>query len=349
MIRSVLLTGTRAPVTLDLARRLACEGIRVIGADCCRYPVGRFSPAFAAHYRVPPVRWQGDEWVEQLDIIVSREQIDVVWPTCEEVFHLSARRERLSSPVLLPSDDVLLRLHHKLRFAQWTHEMGGDVTAPPSWEAREAPAGEPLIWKPKYSRFGTRVRTGPPPGDLEPWMAQRLSEGPEFCGWALCRDGEIYAATQYRCLVRAKRGAGYCFEPVWSGEVETFMRRIVRLTNYTGSISFDFMGPDRDGRIFVLECNPRMTSGLHVLNPAISLKRFLDDEREGAPTNQRNAQIYLLTLLRAPRLADPRLDVMAGCSLLGQIAALTELGAIACRHGISLNEAATWDLEYNGE
>ena len=56
MIRTVLLTGTRAPATLDLARRLWREGVRVIGADSMRFPLGRFSAAFAVHHRVPPPR-----------------------------------------------------------------------------------------------------------------------------------------------------------------------------------------------------------------------------------------------------------------------------------------------------
>ena len=42
---TILLTGTRAPATLDLARRLWREGVRVIGADSLRYPLGKFSQA----------------------------------------------------------------------------------------------------------------------------------------------------------------------------------------------------------------------------------------------------------------------------------------------------------------
>lgn len=353
MIRTILLTGTRAPVTLDLARRLQRDGIRVIGADSCRFPLGRFSKAFTAHFRVPPARWDRDAFVGALAGIVSSQAVDLVWPTCEEVFSVASLRGRIPCPVFLPSAEVLLRLHHKLRFAEWTRELGGGVTAPPSWEARDAPPGGDLIWKRKYSRFGCQVRTTRPEGELEPWMAQVRLEGPEFCAWALCRSGTVQALTQYRCPVRSERGAGCCFEPVESGPVAEFMRRIARITEYTGSIACDFLGPARDGKTYVLECNPRMTSGLHLLDPGFSVGAALaGDVVPGAP-GRLGAQLLVPTLLRAPRLADPARDVVGARGdlrpVLGQFLSLAEFAGIACRQGISLSEATTWDLEYNGD
>jgi hypothetical protein len=353
MTRTILLTGTRAPVTLDLARRLHRDGVRVIGADSCRFPVGRFSRAFSAHFRVPSARWEGEGFVEELLGIVSREGVDLVWPTCEEIFRVAAGRDRFPCPVLLPANEVLYRLHDKLRFALWVRELGGEVTAPPSWEASQAPADEILIWKAKHSRFGTRVRTECPRGDLGPWMAQRRLTGPEFCAWALCQSGKIHAWTQYRCPVRTERGAGYCFEPVWSEAVADFVERVVRITNYTGSIAFDFLGPAQDGRTYVLECNPRMTSGLHLLSPEVSLRGIGAGAGEFLERSQQSAQMVLLTLLRAPGLADPRRDVVGrrgDCwPFFGQLISLAEFGFLACRRGISLSESTTWDLEYNGD
>ncbi len=228
MIRTVLLTGTRAPSTLDLARRLWREGVRVIGVDSMRFPLGRFSRAFASHHRVPAPRQDRDAFVTALETIAHRESADLIWPSCEEVFHVAIGQQRLrqTAAVLCPTIGVLELLHHKLRFAQWTHALGLSIAAPASWEASAAPAGGPLVWKPCYSRFAARTRFGQPPANPAGWMAQRFVIGSEFCSWALCVDGTVRVLTQYRTPARAGRGAVCSFEPVWSESAHDFTNRV---------------------------------------------------------------------------------------------------------------------------
>ena len=353
MNRTVLLTGTRAPATLDLARRLCRDGVRVIGADSMRFPLGRFSRAFARHQFVPPPRQDGDAFLASVADLAEREKVDLIWPTCEEVLHVAKGRSMLEmiAPVFSPPLGVLDLLHHKLRFAEWTRSLGGAVVAPESRDARDVHSDDRWIWKPNYSRFAVHSRTFPP-ANTDGWMAQRLVEGSEFSAWALCVDGQVRVLTQYTCPARTGRGAGCSFEPFWSMEAASFLADAARSLGYTGSIAFDFMRSDSTGETVVLECNPRLTSGVHVLAPDLSISGLLFDRPADLPPPQQSAQLFLPTLFSSPRFAGFAPDVLNNAAdrapAWGQLLSLAELVWRAATKRLSLLEASTWDIEYDG-
>jgi hypothetical protein len=355
MTRTVLVTGTRAPATLDLARRLWRQGIRVIGADSIRFPIGSFSRAFAAHYRVPPPRQEREGFLGAIEAIARREQVDLIWPTCEEVLHLATGKASLEAvaPVFCPDLEVLDRLHHKLHFAELVRDLATEVASPESRPASAAPLSEgPWVWKPFYSRFASRTRFTPPEGDLAGWMAQRRVEGREVSSWALCVGGEMRVLTQYHCPARSGRGAGCAFEPHWSTSVEVFTRAVAGVLGYTGSLAFDFIESEAEGRSYVLECNPRMTSGIHLLPPDIDLAGVLDGGAVTVSERQRPTQLLLPTLISSPGLAGTSPDVLTDDDdprpAWVQGLALAEIAWRSAARRVSLLEATTVDIEYDG-
>lgn len=343
---TLLLTGTRAPATLDLARRLWREGGRVVGVDSMRWPLGCASRAFAVHHRVPSPRFESEAFVAAVLEIALREKADLIWPTCEEIFHLAAAHDRISAEVPLFCDPLaaLDPLHDKLAFAG----LAGDH-APDSWSADQAPDDAKLVWKPRYSRFGSSIRIGSRPPDTRGWMAQRFIAGVEFSSWALCREGEVRTLTFYQCPARAGR-AGCAFEPVWDDAVAAFVLAFARARGVTGSLAFDFIR-DPSGRVWVIECNPRLTSGIHVLDPSVRLTELLS-EAAPLPPPMVAAQLKWPTWFSDRRVAGRSPDVVFANDdpgpRWGQIAGFTELTAIALRHSLSLAAASTHDLEYNG-
>ena len=108
-----------------------------------------------------------------------------------------------------------------------------------------------------------------------------------------------------------------------------------------------------DGRIYVLECNPRLTSGLHVLSPEVRITDVLQKCPAPQPQPQREAQLLLPVLFSNPRLAGSSPDVVAASDdpMPAWAQALTagEFIRRAFKHRISILEATTWDIEYNGE
>ncbi|MBF4573871.1 ATP-grasp domain-containing protein [Herbiconiux sp. VKM Ac-1786] len=86
---TVVLTGSRAPATLDLARRFADDGVRVVVADS-QPAITSSSNAVDAAYRVPSPRFRPREFAAAVAGIAARHVADLVVPTCEETFWLAA-------------------------------------------------------------------------------------------------------------------------------------------------------------------------------------------------------------------------------------------------------------------
>lgn len=345
-MKTILLTGTRAPATLDLARRLAGEGLRVVGADPLRFPLGRFSRACAAHHRVPPPNGVGAGFVDAILAIVEKERVDLLWPTCEEIFHLAAAHDRLAGATRMLFEPLatLRPLHDKLAFAR----IAGDL-APASWPAAAAPRDRRLVWKPCFSRFAARVRFEAPPPDPRGWMAQEFVEGEEFSTWSLCLDGEVRVTSVYRSVARAGRGAGCAFVPHRDAEAESFIARIAAERSFTGSLAFDWIRSP-GGRLHVIECNPRLTSGLHLLDPSVSIRGLFDHAIPDPPL--RPVQLLGPTFCSDLRVAGTSPDRIVSkqdpLPAVGQGLAFAELAFLSLRHRLPLVAAATRDIEWNG-
>lgn len=347
-MKTVLLTGTRAPATLDLARRLAREGVRVIGADPFRFPLGRFSGAFASHHRVPAPNHDTNAFIGAILTRIQKERVDLLVPTCEEIFHLAAAHGRLAESTRLFFEPLakLLPLHDKLAFVR----IAGDLS-PESWPAAEAPRDRRLVWKPRFSRFAARVRFDDPPRDPGGWMAQEFVDGDEFSTWSLCVNGEVRVMTGYCCSARLRRGAGTAFEPFRDEEAAAFVRELAKRLDFTGSIAFDWIR-SHEGKLHVIECNPRLTSGIHLLDPSVSIAGLFEMAAP-SPAPMRPAQLLWPTLFRDLRIAGTTPDVVTDLSdpgpIFGQVVAFAELAASALRHRLSLTAATTRDIEYNGK
>lgn len=143
--RTVVLTGARAPATLDLARRFAEADWRVIVADS-EPNLTAGSRSVARAYRVPSARFRPVEFARAIAGIARRHQADLIVPTCEETYWLSAvlTADDVAEPPGQTSDDhsaksdlallrarlfasesdLLARLHHKGRFVALLDELG---------------------------------------------------------------------------------------------------------------------------------------------------------------------------------------------------------------------------------
>ena len=128
----MLLTGGRAPATLDLARRLAEGGASVHLAESLPLSVTGWSRWVAATHRVAPPRQRPKEFVVDLRRLVDDHAVDVIIPTCEEVFWV-ARGGDL--PALVEPLHRLRRVHDKGAFAAWCGELGLGV--PPTRRVTE--------------------------------------------------------------------------------------------------------------------------------------------------------------------------------------------------------------------
>lgn len=264
----ILLTGTRSPVTRDLALAFAACGHQVHGIDSVDGSVAR--PVLDSFTRCAAPVQQFDRFADDARTVVDRLKPDLIIPLCEDIFHWR-RASTPDWPLFAPDMSVLMRLHSKFAFIGLAQSLGLPA---PETQRLDGPTARPEAWvfKPEFSRFGVSVRIKPrqapqeaPPGN--PWLRQDWIDGEDLSAHAIAHDGQLHALAVYRSAWRAKGGASYHADPVEpeiAQAVEAMMAALVSALNLNGQLGCDLRRA-RDGQLWLIECNPRATSGLHLL------------------------------------------------------------------------------------
>lgn len=374
----VLILGARAPACLEWARAFAASGWTVSVGDSLAWPLARASRAVHHFIRLPEPRSNPQAWVDALARRIRQDGIDLLLPTCEEVFYLAHGLPQLAPlcRVLTSDFELLHRLHHKGRFAGMTR--GWSVEAPETRllqrsEDAKALASESRDWvfKPAYSRFASRTLIRPDvsavralrPTPEQPWVAQRFVAGDEHCSFSLLVEGRLCAHACYRPLYRVGRGSGIYFQPVQPDAVRRFVEAFGQATGYSGQVGFDFIA-DAAGRFHVLECNPRATSGIHLFDDQSGA---LVDALSGVgepllPSPAPRMVALAMLLIAAPRQLGSaafwrdyhaaRDVILRGGDvgpLLAQLLGVGEIAARALVRRRGLLAASTADIEWDGQ
>ena len=381
----ILLTGARAPVTLELIRLFARAGHQVFVAESARVHLGQASRFVAGSYAVPKPRLEPQAFVQELERIVKLEQIDLVIPTCEEIFWISGMivGSGLREKFFVADPEVLLELHDKSRFADLARELKlrfpKTLILTSRRDLERLPHQQKWILKPAFSRFAAKTHVleiGAKPPNLEPspnqvWLAQDFLEGQEYCSFAIARAGLVQAFVLYRPVWRAGFGASVMFESISKDDpisLEAFevTRSVAAHMNFTGQIAFDFILTDTG--LNVLECNPRATSGVHLFAPEDHLERSYLEKLETPifAAASRRAMLALPMILyglpsaiRSGRMLEWWSDLRSTRDVISerddpspawhQIPSAIELLCEANRLSRSALEASTVDIEWNGE
>lgn len=380
MTRRALVLGGRAPVALDHARRFHRHGWEVHVADSIPCRLSGWSNAVARTHALASPRHDPRAFVADLNRIVAIHRIDLLLPTCEEALHLARHRAALPRELHVAVDGfgTMAALHSKWEFAQLARGLGMPVPeggrVRTLAEARDWASGRPVVLKPEFSRFGVHVRLYPEgipddAPDLPPlgdWVVQAFVNGDELCSYAIAHRGRLLAHAVYRPTYRLRRSSSYYFEPTTQPALRDAVAAFVRGTGCSGQLSFDWIDPG-DGRALALECNPRATSGLHLFPFDTDLPSALLGEGDLCePDGARPKAIAALLLtagmqaavkqgrlsqwLRDCRRADDVISVPGDrLPLLGGVVDLGSYARLALQQGCNMREAATRDIEWDGE
>jgi hypothetical protein len=379
--RTVLVSGARAPVALDLTRAFAAAGFAAHLVDSMPSAMANASKAPAAVHRWPSPRRRRDRFRRELARLVERLDPVLVAPTCEEVFHLAAAAPALglADRLFAPPLETLRRLHAKDSFAALCRALALDAPetrtiTDPAGLAALATTAEALVFKPVFSRAGDRTLVRPAANQLarlkptaaDPWIAQDAVAGREVCFYAAVRRGELVAFAPYAPVWQTPGGAGYAFE-LLAGETAERLRRQAKVIGEvvrTGQFARDAI-VDADGRPWLIECNPRATSGVHLFGRGPELARAM---LEGEPCEPKPGLRYLspaMLMFGLPRalargrLRQLRADLAQGDDAIGAPGdRLPAWGAVvdgiafqvgAWATGRSLADQMTRDMCWNGE
>lgn len=278
-MKTILLTGGRAPAALELARVFHAAGHRVLMAESVKHHLSQPSRALTASFHVPPPRQQTAAYLDALKHIIITHQVDLLIPTCEEIFYVSLGHEALSQhcTVFVEPIELLRPLHHKSLFIQKAASYG---LAVPETILLESPTHLPeafdrwpaLVLKPAYSRFASQTVIKPrfhqaqnlPISHDSAWVAQQFIEGQQLCTYSIAHEGHLTAHTAYRAEFTAGQGAAIRFQHIDHAASLAWVQHFVATERFTGQIAFDFIETP-SGEVLAIECNPRTISGAHLL------------------------------------------------------------------------------------
>ncbi len=374
MRKSILITLGRLPKCLDLARAFHGAGWRVVVAEPFNWHLTRVSNAVARAHRVTAPRVSKQGYLDDLARIVADERIDLVVPVSEETMHVSRLKDRpgFATPVYCMPHETVVRLHDKRRFIELAAGLGLDVPETAAADAPEAAgiaASGDFIVKPVFSCSGRGVRfltQGEPVPDetfQEPSIVQRRVHGDVRSTFTIAHQGRVIVTSVYRGVVMSGTVA-VAFERVADmAAIEAWVARFVEGTGYSGFISFDFV-VDGEGRPFAIECNPRVTSGIHFLRPGAVVQAMLEPEKPLADPfrEERLFQQFFPCLtetqgamFRRGRDFGRKLDVLRRAKdvtwspsdplpLLTMTPTSYEILALSIFKGMTLGDAATQDI-----
>ena len=378
----ILLTGARAPVTLELARAFCASGHHVFVADSFDPHLLRGSRAVTRSYRVPAPRSDADArgFAEGLRDVIRREAIELLVPTCEEIFHVARRLDVLGpqTRVLAMPIEALTPLHDKHAFAVRTRSAGVDApeTELVTDRARLArivrERGEHIVIKPAFSRFASNAIVGPRDlarvGEVSArraWVVQERLRGRPIATFSVAHEGRLTLHSAYALDVtagpRAGEGSAILFRPLDDPRVQAWVSAFVARERFTGQLAFDLFDVPSRG-IVAIECNPRATSGAHLFRGDPGLARaYVDPSAPLAlPRADASAMLALPMCLYGPRQLGRRFwrtmrashdvawDRRDPAASVVQIATAAELVRRALVHRCSPLEASTIDIEWNG-
>jgi len=378
---NILITGGRAPASLEIARCFKYAGHSVFMAESLPNYLSLPSNAVSSNFLVPPPRQETSEFLKSIRKIIIEQNIEFLLPTCEEVFYISMGLGEFPCSVFVEPLNKLEILHNKFKFVNLAKTFGLEV--PETYlinhisQLPELFKRLPnLVIKPVYSRFASKTILRPTMEQAEAaikmnpniaWAAQAFVDGRQICTYSICHNGKILAHTAYPSTFTAGQGATIFFEHLNHAKIFSWVEKFVQSNKFTGQIAFDFIETNK-GDVFALECNPRATSGAHLLglNKHFA-ESFLNPDMKCIQPELSNQSLMLASAMliyglpdsvRSKyfgkwlksftssqdvifKLRDPLPFFMQGASILSYI-------ILSIKQKVSLLEASTYDIEWNG-
>lgn len=369
----VLITSPRAPVTIDWVRIALKSNHEVNLVDSLENPLAYFSYSHSQkpiYHKIAGPRYDFPSYAKAMKTLIN--QVDLVIPTCEDIFYLEqvTLSEENREKCLMPDPDLIFQLHHKFAIFQIIQNPVGIVYPKTklleSWSDLDQKQLFSTIVKPVFSRFGKEVirdishesYQSKPISPNYPWVQQEKISGQNLCSYAICHHGEVVAQVVYQAQYCLNGSASSYFEAYDEPRINAFVSDFVDRTNYHGQIAFDFI--DNGQAIYLLECNPRATSGLHLLSEGLRIEEagIRYNETGKLPVKSMGKGLYFLFALQAlghGKIAELMKDkkrsesILKGVPMHHLIAALAEFTKIAALKKISLTQASTDDIQYDGE
>lgn len=382
MSKNVFFTGGRSPYTLSLLRLFHNKGYKIYVGETYSSNIAGVSKYVEKNLLLPPPSQEPDNFNETLKKYVLDYKIDLLIPTCEEVFYISKYMDELNKYCKVFTVDIskLKTLHSKYLFIQLLIKIGVNYPQTKIFTnidllKEEVKNQDFFVIKPEFSRFAslTIINNKSKVEEMKisedyPWVIQEFIDGEAFCSYSVAYEGKVTAHSIYPSFYRAGQGATIYFESAVVPEIDEIVGKIVKELNYTGQISFDFIKCKKTGKCYPIECNPRSTSGIYLFGNNDNLPSAFEGKNEKpiVPDSKVTGMSALAMLIyELPNKIRSWKNLKKFVSdfknskdtiwdsgdikpFLAQFSTMKHYGLISRKKKISFLEALTSDIEWNG-
>lgn len=377
---NILITYSRHNVALDLARNFGKHGHKVYLADSIKKTFASYSSYVEKSFLVPSARFDESGFISELINIIKQCDIDILFPTLEEIFYISRNKEKIldSCPnVRILADDLtkLLQLHDKYNFYNTVKEL--DILTPDTFAIKNknellqivnSSKDKRYVLKPVFSRFGVQSKIIDSQTNFDDidfvdtkWILQEYIEGELVCSYSYAENGKIKFHVAYNnghTKIKNGFGASTFVNPFErEQEILDIISKIVKLYNFNGNISFDFI--EHNNQFYIIECNPRITSGVHILRKN-NLFDLLFTDNIPKNIDKRRCHLLINNLFNFKSYSfdyckklfsypDAIFDIKdMKPFLFGQFIEINQFRKEAKRYGCPFLTAFSYDVEWNG-
>jgi predicted ATP-grasp superfamily ATP-dependent carboligase len=279
----VLLSEGSGLTSRQVATRLAALGHHVEILSSTPICLTRFTRHVRALHHVPRFADDPLAWFEAANHIASMRNIDVLFPTQEQVSVLSALHSRLDVATVVPDFAALRRVQDKIEAWRTLHAIG--IPQPDSIVARNKNdlariAHFPVFVKRPVSTASAGVRRATTAEELvtaatamglgiEELLVQTQASGPLAMVQALADHGRLVAHHANLRIVEGIGGGAGIKESVTLPTLAGHLERLVHALDWHGPISMDVIVA-ADGPL-VIDVNPRLVEPINAALSGVDL------------------------------------------------------------------------------
>lgn len=354
-------------------KNLANHGCTVYAVDSVPFALGFYTKWVEKYEVIPAAKQETTKFIHRLIDLIQRYEIDLLIPTCEEIFYIAQYKEELEAytSVFCESIARLAGLHHKYQFIELAKSFGLQVPATNlCTDKRLLKDVDNKIAKPVFSRFSTNVVKLDNQNidklhinTKNPWVIQDYIEGTEFCSYSIVKEGELLAHAVYESKFHAGDGATIQFQSVYHEAINSWVTSFVKNFKFSGQIAFDFR-VNPSGEVFAIECNPRLTSGIHLFRNRSLVQAFFGQGDKILKPQEEPMKmtlpilLYLLPNIRKNGVTSTLQTLFQGKDIVWdkedrkpfwkQVFSYYQFWRLARKHKISTMEATTYDISWDG-
>lgn len=267
---TVMVLDSRMPFAPALVRCLTTAGIEVVLADTFQPAVWRGAALRVSAPASDPAGFSRD-----VARCCRQRRVDVVLPLLESGLFLDRSILPPSTLLMAPEPHVGWRLHDKATFIDLAAVAG--IRCPDAVRSVPTAPGDVVV-RPRFGRAGEGMMRLPG-GELttdvlndRALLVTRWVPGRDFSTLSVVDRGRVTAEVSYIRRPHLERDRGLAVQRLDRGPGLEESRALIAASGVRdGFIGFDFRASD--GSVFALECNPRPTPGVLLLEATVDTCR----------------------------------------------------------------------------